>query len=92
MAEEVTKLMTIPLSDSRRVPPKTKRAPHAIKYIKQFVARHMKCEVDKVWIDQTLNEKIWERSISNPPRKVRVKVIKFEDGLTEVSLFEEEGN
>ena len=66
--------------------PRTKRAARAIKEIRDNIARHMKADADKVWIDKSLNEKIWERGIQNPPRKVTVKAVKFDDGLVEVSL------
>jgi large subunit ribosomal protein L31e len=46
-------------------------------------------EEKEVWLDYRLNELIWSRGIENPPRKVRVKAIRFEDGLIEVSLPEE---
>jgi hypothetical protein len=48
-----------------------------------------KAEKRDVWVDYKLNELIWSRGIENPPRKVRVKAIRFEDGLIEVSLPEE---
>jgi large subunit ribosomal protein L31e len=48
-------------------------------------------EKDKkeVWLDYRLNELIWSRGIEHPPSRVRVKAIRFEDGLIEVSLPEE---
>ncbi len=99
MVEELERVYTIPLTVTRRVP-KTKRAPRAIKEIKEFVRRHMleespdeEEETEKprdVWVDYKLNELIWTRGIENPPSKVRVKAIRFEDGLIEVSLPEGE--
>ncbi len=95
MVEELERVFTVPLTVTRNVP-KTKRAPRAIKEIKEFVRQHM---IDKgsdkeeqlkdVWIDFRLNELIWSKGIEHPPRKVRVKAIRFEDGLIEVSLPEE---
>jgi large subunit ribosomal protein L31e len=50
----------------------------------------MDAEVDKVWLDRSVNEKIWARGIQKPPRRIRVKAVKFpEDDLVEVSLPEE---
>lgn len=97
MVEEIERVYTIPLSITKQIP-KTKRAPRAIKEIKEFVRKHMaeslpedeeKGEKRDVWVDYKLNELIWSRGIENPPRKVRVKAIRFEDGLIEVSLPEE---
>lgn len=96
MAEEVEMIFTVPLTVTRQVP-KTKRAPRAIKEIKDYVRQHLadksmaKEDVPEkdVWIDYRLNEHLWSRGIENPPSRVRVKAIRFEDGLIEVSLPEE---
>jgi len=98
MVEEIERVYTVPLTVTKQVP-RTKRAPRAIKEIKEFVKKHMAEEApdeDKekekkkdVWIDYRLNELIWSRGIESPPSKVRVKAIRFEDGLIEVSLPEE---
>lgn len=98
MVEEIERIYTVPLNITMNVP-KTKRAPRAIKEIKEFVRKHMaeemteeegeKGEKKDVWVDFKLNEKIWARGIEKPPRKIRIKAIRFEDGLIEVSLPEE---
>jgi len=95
MVEELERVFTIPLTVTKQVP-RTKRAPRAIKEIKDYVRQHMtdkgadEEELKKdVWIDYRLNELIWSRGIESPPSKVRVKAIRFEDGLIEVSLPEE---
>jgi len=97
MVEELERVFTIPLTVTKVVP-KTKRAPRAIKEIKEYVRRHMMEktseedeEKDKkeVWLDYKLNELIWSKGIEHPPSRVRVKAIRFEDGLIEVSLPEE---
>jgi len=53
------------------------------------VAKHTKTKPEDVWIDQKLNEHVWEHGMQHPPAKIRVKTVKFEDGLVEVSLPEE---
>ncbi|HIJ16156.1 MAG TPA: 50S ribosomal protein L31e [Thermoplasmata archaeon] len=96
MAEDVERIFTVPLRMTKQIP-KSKRAPRAIKEVKDYVRQHL---ADKsmskddlpakdVWIDYKLNEHLWSRGIENPPSKVRVKAIRFEDGLIEVSLPEE---
>ena len=52
------RIYTIPLRDVKRVP-RTKRSPKAMKYIREFIQKHMKAE--DVIIDQAINEKVWER-------------------------------
>ncbi|MCL4325443.1 MAG: 50S ribosomal protein L31e [Candidatus Thermoplasmatota archaeon] len=78
----------IPLRNAKLKAGRTKRAPRAIKEIKLFVAKHMKSSIDDVWIDTHINKLIWKNGIRNIPSKIRVKVVKFEDGLVEVDLPE----
>jgi large subunit ribosomal protein L31e len=88
MAEEEERIITVPLRVVRTVP-RTKRAPRAIKAIREHVVRHLKAKTEDVWIDPQINEILWARGIEQPPKRIRVKVIKFEDELVEVSLPEE---
>jgi large subunit ribosomal protein L31e len=87
MSDEIERIITIPMR-ATKMAPRTKRAKRAIKEIRENIMRHMKVESDKVWIDAKLNEKIWERGIQNPPTKITVKAVKYDDGLVEVSLAE----
>jgi len=68
------RIYTIPLRDVINKSVRNKRAPRAIKKIKQFLKRHMKAEIVK--IDNELNEKVWARGIQKPPARVRVKAVK----------------
>lgn len=85
---ELERIYTIPLRDAYFKAPRPKRANRAVKEIKMYLARHMKSEEDKVWIDNPVNEAVWARGIQKPPRKIRVKAIRFDDGVVEVSLPE----
>jgi len=87
MAEE-ERIITIPLKVTKAAP-RTKKAEKAVAEIRDHVAKHMKAKVEDVWIDQKLNEKVWDHGMQKPPAKIRVKAVKFEDGLVEVSLPEE---
>ena len=86
--EELERIFTIPLRETKKVP-QPKRANHAIKYIKKYIAKHMKGELDNVWLDEPVNRKLWERGRKHPPSNIRVKAVKFEDDLIEVTLPEE---
>ncbi|MCG7844085.1 MAG: 50S ribosomal protein L31e [Methanomassiliicoccales archaeon] len=66
--------------------PTTERSRRAIKEIREYIARHMKTEEGDVWIDPKVNEAIWAHGKTAPPSKVRVKAVRFEDGLVEVSI------
>ena len=70
--------------------PRRRRAGHALETVRRFVVRHMKGRPEDVWIDPRLNEHIWERGVQHIPSQVRVKAIRFEDGLIEVDLLEAE--
>jgi large subunit ribosomal protein L31e len=83
--EEEERILVVPLRDVLTVP-RSRRAPKAVKLLRKHVARHMKAEEEDVWIYWDLNEAIWDRGIEKPPNKIRVKAVKFEDGLVEVSL------
>ena len=80
---------TIPLRKAREVP-RTRRAPYAIRLIKEYISRHMKVDEDNVWIDNRVNEYIWSRGIEKVPPRIRVKAIKFEEeGIVEVVFAED---
>lgn len=80
---------TIPLRDLLRTP-RTKRAPKAVKLIREYVAKHRKTDIDNVWIDKEVNEMVWARGIEHPPNKVTLKVAWVEgEDLVEVLLPEE---
>lgn len=85
---EIEKVYTIPLRVVKRVP-RTHRAERAVTEVKRYVARHLKADLEKVWLDNPLNEALWARGMQKPPSKLRVKAIKFDDGVVEVSLPEE---
>lgn len=65
--------------------PKWRRAKKAIKVLREFLTRHMKPE-GEVYISQEVNERIWERGIKHPPRKIRIRVTKSVDGIVRAYL------
>jgi large subunit ribosomal protein L31e len=89
---------TIPLQKALVRPPK-KRAPRAMQLIKIFITKHMKLEMKvseeeeeeelpQLIISQEVNEKVWDRGIEKPPRKIRVRAAKDKDGNVTVYLAE----
>jgi large subunit ribosomal protein L31e len=86
--EELEREYIVPLRASMHQPSRRRRAGHALETVRRFITRHMKGRPEDVWIDPRLNEYIWERGIQHVPRQVRVKAIRFEDGLIEVDLME----
>src|SRR5689334_17647447 len=85
--EELEREYVIPLRPSQHQPPRRRRAGHALLTVRRYVGRHMPGAIEDVWIDPRLNEYSWERGIQHLPRQVRVKAIRFEDGLIEVDLL-----
>lgn len=67
-----------------RAAPRQKRAKRAMELLKRFAVRHMK--PDELLITQEVNERIWERGIKKPPRKLRVRMTKNTDGLVTIYL------
>lgn len=69
------------------ITPSYKRTDRVIRMIREFAIKHMKTE--DVKLDQDLNRHVWKKGKTNPPRKVRVKMVKDENDTLVVSLFEE---
>ena len=67
--------------------PRYRRTDRVINMVREFAIKNMKS--DEVKIDQDLSRHIWARGKTNPPRKVRVKMVKDEDDIVTVSLYEE---
>lgn len=80
MAEE--KIITLNLRKILVEYPKWKRSSGYIRILRRIIEKRMK--TNKIKIDKKLNEKIWRRGAKNPSFKVRVKIIKCEDGSVKV--------
>jgi len=77
------RIYIVPLAKARHGP-RNKRAKKAIRYLREYMTRHFKPE--SIIISQELNERIWERGIQKPPRKIKVRATKNIDGLVVVYL------
>jgi len=86
MAEEIEKIYVIPLKKTNFR--SSKATPTAVKRVKKYLTRHMKVEKEKIWMDESLNNALWSRGKYNIPGKIRVKAVKFEDGVVEASIPE----
>lgn len=87
MSQEAERVYTINLGKAW-LSPNNQRAKRAINMIKEFSRRHMKTE--QIKIDQELSQAVWQRGIRSPPRKIRVKMAKTDDGYVLVSPYEED--
>lgn len=90
MSHEVVleRVYTIPFYPKLNTTPRTKRAPRAMRLVREFITRHMKS--DDILIDMAVNEYIWAKGIQKPPRKITVRVEKHDDDVVLVYLVGKE--
>ena len=86
MSQELERVYTIPLgkvllSQSQH------RAVRAINMIREFARKHMKTQ--EIKIDEEVAHLIWSKGVRSPPRKIRVRMTKTDDGYILVSNYEE---
>jgi large subunit ribosomal protein L31e len=67
--------------------PREKRTPRAVRYVRHYAAQRMK--TDNVSLSEETNSLLWNRGISKPPRKIRIRVVKDKEG--KVIVFPGEG-
>ena len=90
------RIYTIPLRRAWIMPPR-KRAPKAIRLIRFFIQRHMKVgkgiseesneeEGGHIIISNEVNERVWNRGVEKPPRKLRIRAAKDEKGNVTIFL------
>ena len=87
MSQELERVYTINLGKVL-LSPNNQRAKRAINMVKEFARHHMKNE--QIKIEEDLSHQIWKRGIKHPPRKIRVKMTKTDEGFILVSPYEEE--
>ena len=87
MSQELERVYTINLGKVL-LSANNRRAKRAINMIREFARHHMK--IEDVRIDEDLAHQIWKRGIKHPPRKVKVRMTKTEDGYVLIALYEEE--
>ncbi len=90
---------TVPLSKAWLMPA-NKRAPTAIRILREFMTKHMKLKAAKkseeeeeeepgtLTIDNEVNQRMWSRGIEKPPRNIRVRAAKDKDGNVTIYLAE----
>jgi large subunit ribosomal protein L31e len=67
--------------------PRYRRTDRVVNMIREFAEKHMK--TNEVKLDQELNRHVWKKGKANPPRRLRVRMTKDEDGIVIVSPYEE---
>ena len=87
MSQELERVYTIPLGKVK-LSQSQHRAVRAINMIKEFARHHMK--VENIKIEEDLAKHIWARGVRSPPRKVRVRMSKTDEGFILVSQYDGE--
>jgi len=87
LSQELERVYTINLGKVK-LSQSQHRAVRAINMIREFARHHMK--VEEIKIEEELAHQIWARGIRRPPRKIRVRMTKTEDGYILVSQYDEE--
>ena len=85
MSQELERVYTIPLgkvllSQSQH------RSVRTINMIREFARKHMKTQ--EIKIDEEVAHLVWSRGVRSPPRKIRVRMTKTDDGFILVSNYE----
>ena len=80
---ETKRTYVVPLRREFQKVPRYKRTSKAVKAVKAFAIKHMKC--DNVKIGKYLNMELFKNGRKNPPHKVNVDMVK-EDDVVRVEL------
>ena len=87
MSQELERVYTINLGKVK-LSQSQHRAVRAINMSREFARHHMK--VEEIKIEEELSHLIWSKGVRNPPRKVRVRMTKTDEGYILVSQYSEE--
>ncbi|MCM2325144.1 MAG: 50S ribosomal protein L31e [Candidatus Woesearchaeota archaeon] len=63
------------------------RTKKAMKGLREFLMKHMKCSNEQLKVGKKLNDALWIHGIKNPPHHVKVTAVKSDDGIVKVELF-----
>ena len=87
MSQELERVYTINLGKVK-LSQSQHRAVRAINMIREFARHHMKVETIK--IEEELARQVWAKGVRSPPRKIRVRMSKTDEGYVLVSQYVEE--
>jgi len=81
-------IYVVPLRVPRGLPA-YKRAERSIRDLREYLARHTKTPVTDVHIDASINRLVWAGGGKHLPARIRVRAMKFEDGVVEAEALAE---
>ena len=85
--KEVERIYIVPLRRAK-IGPTSRAAPRAVDDVRRYLMKHMKVEEKNVWIDDSLNRELWAHGKFWIPKKIRIRAVKFDDGVVEATLPE----
>lgn len=72
------RVITVPLRKVTAEPSHT-RADAAMRLVREHLSQHFKVASDDVRLDPSINEAVWARGRSKPPRKLRIRAARFHE-------------
>ena len=87
MSQDVERVYTVNLGKVL-LSPNNQRAKRAVNVIKEFARHHLK--IEQVKIEEDVSHLLWARGIKHPPRKIRLRMTKTDEGYVLVSKYEGE--
>ena len=87
MSQDVERVYTVNLGKVL-LSPDNQRAKRAVNMIEEFARHHMK--IEQVKLEEDVSHLIWSKGIKHPPRKIRVRMTKTDEGYVLGSIYEGE--
>jgi len=81
------RIYTIPIRQKLLKKPRWERSKEAMGLIRNFLKRHMKS--DKIKIDKSIGEEIWKGGGQKLPGKIKIRVVKDDEGTVTAELWKE---
>ena len=72
------RVVTVPLRDVKKGP-NHEAADRAMSIVRGHLAKHFAVDETAIRLDPSINEAVWSKGKSNPPRKLRVRAARFDD-------------
>ena len=87
MSQDIERVYTVNLGKVL-LSPDNQRAKREVNMIKEFARHHMK--IEQVKLEEDVSHLLWSKCIKHPPRKIRVRMTKTDEGYVLVSIYEGE--
>lgn len=72
------RVITVPLRDVHSKP-SGERADAAMSIVRSHLSQHFSVDEEQIRLDPSINEAIWARGRSKPPRRIRIRAARFQE-------------